>query len=124
LSAIQILAIQDRLDMLDRDRIVSCTCYPSDLSRLLIRDAVVIISLIDPATGAVAGDRWGEQDTRFSYIAVSILSLIGRLEVLDTALEGKARDLIVGHIARCRNFDGGFGAIEGSESHGGQSKLD
>lgn len=80
-----------------------------------------ITSLIDPKTGAVAGDRWGEQDTRFSYIAVSILSLIGRLDVLDTALDGKARDLLVGYIARCRNFDGGFGATEGSESHGGQS---
>ncbi|GHJ87188.1 hypothetical protein NliqN6_3590 [Naganishia liquefaciens] len=103
LSAIQILAIQDALDLLHRERIVH-----------------FITSLIDPVTGAVAGDRWGEQDTRFSYIAVSILSLIGRLDVLDSALEGRARDLLVGHIARCRNFDGGFGATEGSESHGGQ----
>ncbi|KAJ9095355.1 hypothetical protein QFC19_007599 [Naganishia cerealis] len=103
LSAVQILAIQDALDLLDRDRIVS-----------------FIVSLIDPVTGAVAGDRWGEQDTRFSYIAISILSLIGRLDALDTALNGKARGLIVDHIARCRNFDGGFGAAEGSESHGGQ----
>lgn len=84
---------------------------------------LVIISLIDPVTGAVAGDRWGEQDTRFSYIAISILSLIGRLDVLDTALDGKARNLVVGHIAKCRNFDGGFGATEGSESHGGQSEC-
>ena len=90
----------------------------SDMPLLL-----VIISLIDPVTGAVAGDRWGEQDTRFSYIAISILSLIGRLDVLDTALDGKARDLVVGNIARCRNFDGGFGATEGSESHGGQSEC-
>ncbi|KAJ9122382.1 hypothetical protein QFC22_001804 [Naganishia vaughanmartiniae] len=103
LSAVQILAIQDALDLLNRDRIVE-----------------FIVSLIDPVTGAVAGDRWGEQDTRFSYIAISILSLIGRTDVLDTAIGGKARDLIVGHIARCRNFDGGFGAAEGSESHGGQ----
>ncbi|KAJ9100549.1 hypothetical protein QFC21_003592 [Naganishia friedmannii] len=103
LSAVQILAIQDALDLLDRDRIVK-----------------FIVSLIDPVTGAVAGDRWGEQDTRFSYIAISILSLIGRLDVLDIAIDEKARDLIVGHIAKCRNFDGGFGAAEGSESHGGQ----
>lgn len=79
--------------------------------------------MIDPVTGAVAGDGWGEQDTRFSYIAISILSLIGKLDVLDIAIDGKARDLIVGHITRCRNFDGGFGAAEGSESHGGQSTL-
>lgn len=88
--------------------------------------------MIDPSTGAVAGDSWGEQDTRFSYIAVSCLSLLGLLHILDDpqhellppTLKGrKVRDLVVGQIERCRNFDGGFGAQEGSETHGGQSEF-
>lgn len=71
----------------------------------------------------MAGDRWGETDTRFSYILVSALSLLGRLKDLDEAFDGKGRDLVIGHIERCRNFDGGFGSDEGSESHGGQSEF-
>ena len=58
------------------------------------------------------GDEFGEIDTRFSYCAVAALSLLDRLSVLDV-------DRTVGFIRRCRNFDGGFGAIPGSESHGG-----
>jgi len=125
----------------------------------------VLLSLIDPQSGRVAGDKWGETDTRFSYILISCLSLLGRLDALDSAPSGSSapaasastssssanpghvdtrtleasstsagsssaektsgasrRDLIVGHIARCRNFDGGFGSDEGSESHGGQGE--
>jgi geranylgeranyl transferase type-2 subunit beta len=70
----------------------------------------------------VAGDQWGEEDTRFSYILVSCLSLLGRLDELDKAFDGRGRDLVVGHIERCKNFDGGFGPNEGSESHGGMGK--
>lgn len=102
LSAIQILAIQDSLDILDKDRLVK-----------------FLLSLVS-STGRVAGDKWGEQDTRFSYILVSALSLIGRLNALDGAFEGRGRELVIGHIERCRNFDGGFGSDEGNESHGGQ----
>jgi geranylgeranyl transferase type-2 subunit beta len=80
--------------------------------------------LIDPTTGHVSGDSWGEHDTRFSYIAVSALSLLGRLADLDAAFDGKGRQLVVGHIERCKNFDGGFGSEEGAESHGGQSEFE
>ncbi len=80
-----------------------------------------LLALIDAATGCVSGDKWGETDTRFSYIAVSCLSLLGRLADLDAAFDGRGRALVVGNIERCRNFDGGFGAREGAESHGGQS---
>ena len=56
------------------------------------------------------GDEWGEIDTRFTYCAVCALSLLGRLDALD-------KDKTVAHIARCANFDGGFGMVEGAESH-------
>lgn len=58
------------------------------------------------------GDEFGEIDTRFSYCAVASLALLGQLSALDA---GKT----VAFIRTCRNFDGGYGAIPGSESHGG-----
>lgn len=67
--------------------------------------------------GSFTGDEWGEVDTRFSYCAVSCLSLVDRLESIDTI---KA----VEFIERCHNFDGGFGSLPGAESHAGQSKND
>jgi len=27
------------------------------------------------------------------------------------------------HIRKCKNFDGGFGAVPGAETHAGQSKC-
>ena len=43
---------------------------------------VVILSLQQPS-GVFAGDEFGEIDTRFSYIAVQALSLLGQLDKLD-----------------------------------------
>ncbi|GAA5920006.1 hypothetical protein JCM1841_000371 [Sporobolomyces salmonicolor] len=95
LSAIQILAMQDSLSILNKDKIVS-----------------FVLSLQDPSRGSFAGDAWKEQDSRFSYCAVSILSLLGRLEALEPT-----RDKTIEFIRNCRNFDGGFGMVEGAESH-------
>lgn len=58
------------------------------------------------------GDLYGEIDTRFTYCAVASLSLLNRLTSLDSSLT-------ISYLKSCRNFDGGFGAIPGSESHGG-----
>jgi hypothetical protein len=60
-----------------------------------------------------AGDHFGEVDTRFSYIAVNALSLLGRLSDLDA-------DKTVSYILQCHNFDGGFGNSIGAESHAAQ----
>lgn len=49
-------------------------------------------------------------DSRFSYCAVSALSLLGRLDDLD-------KEKTVDFVRRCGNFDGGFGMVEGAESH-------
>src|SRR5690349_5877766 len=89
-----------------------------DKSNPLCLSRKAIINLVDSTTGLVSGDSWGEHDTRFSYIAISTLSLLGRLGDLDAAFDGRGRELVVGHIERCKNFDGGFGSEEGAESHG------
>ena len=63
--------------------------------------------------GSFAGDSWGEIDTRFTYCALNILWLLDRMDVIDVS---KAAS----YISSCRNFDGGFGATPGNESHAGQ----
>jgi hypothetical protein len=65
--------------------------------------------------GSFFGDQWGEVDTRFSYCALSCLSLLGKLQVINVP---KAVEFIL----TCKNFDGGFGSVPGAESHAGQSK--
>ena len=104
LSALQILAIAD------------CLTNP-----LLERKAVIrFIASLQQPDGSFAGDEWGEVDTRFSYCALSALSILGVLPekndpngVIDL---GKAAQ----YVASCRNLDGGFGCVPGAESHAGQ----
>lgn len=60
LSAVQILALYDKLSLLDADRV-----------------AAFVAGLQQP-DGSFAGDKWGEVDTRFSYCALSCCSLLGR----------------------------------------------
>lgn len=59
------------------------------------------------------GDKWGEVDTRFAYVALHACALLGRLDALDVAA---AADYVI----RCQNFDGAFGVAPGCESHTGQ----
>ncbi|KAF8066736.1 terpenoid cyclases/protein prenyltransferase alpha-alpha toroid [Lyophyllum atratum] len=98
LSAIQILVMHDALDRMNIPRVVQ-----------------FILSLHQPS-GVFAGDSFGETDTRFTYCAVSALSLLGKLDLLD----GEPKEKTVNYIVRCRNFDGGFGSSIGAESHAGQ----
>jgi len=62
------------------------------------------------ADGSFNGDYSGEVDTRFSYCAISALSLLNKLDKIDA---GKARDFILS----CQNIDGAFGRMPGAESH-------
>ena len=97
LSALQILALADRLD-----------------DNRLQRDSVIqFVSKLQQADGSFAGDVWGEVDTRFTYCALSCLAL---LKALDQVNVKKA----AGYIVQCQNLDGGFGAVVGGESHSGQ----
>ena len=60
--------------------------------------------------GSFFGDKWGEVDTRFSYIAVSCLNLLNALEKIN-------KEKAVEYVLSCRNFDGSFGGIPDAESH-------
>jgi geranylgeranyl transferase type-2 subunit beta len=85
-----------------------------DLATTVDVDAIIhfVVSLQQP-DGSFAGDEWGEIDTRFSYCALSTLSLLNAMDRVDI---GKA----VQYIASCQNMDGGFGSMRGAESHAGQ----
>lgn len=73
----------------------------------------VMADLQNRNTGTFAGDEWGEEDTRFLYGALNALSLLGLLSLVDV---NKAVD----HVVACSNFDGGYGASPGAESHAAQ----
>lgn len=63
--------------------------------------------------GSFVGDAGGEVDTRFSYAALCCAYLLRCTDALDI-------HNAVAFIHQCRNFDGGFGATPGGESHAGQ----
>uniref|UniRef100_A0A1J3CV49 Geranylgeranyl transferase type-1 subunit beta n=1 Tax=Noccaea caerulescens TaxID=107243 RepID=A0A1J3CV49_NOCCA len=54
----------------------------------------------------------GETDLRFVYCAAAICDMLGNWSGMD---KEKAKD----YILNCQSYDGGFGLIPGSESHGG-----
>ena len=65
LSAVQVLVQLNALDRIDIGRVAS------------------YVASMQNSDGSFRGDQWGEVDTRFSYIAVSCLSLLHRLELID-----------------------------------------
>lgn len=88
LSAIQVLTSLDSLHLLDVEKTAS-----------------YIIGLQQP-DGSIAGDEWGEIDVRFAYCAVSALSLLNKLNSINT--ESLTRWLL-----KCMNDDGAFGSVPG-----------
>ena len=100
LSAIQILALADSLE---------------DERFLIIRDSVIDFCAArqQPEDGSFTGDEWGEIDTRFTYCALSSLSILKALDRVNVPLAAQ-------YIMACKNFDGGFGCTIGAESHAGQ----
>lgn len=97
LSGVQIVAIHDALDekIIDREKVVE-----------------YVKSLQQP-DGSFHGDVWGEVDIRFSMCAICTLSILGRIDAIDT-------EAAVDWIMKCSNeIDGGFGSRPGSESHSG-----
>ena len=65
LSAVQIATMYDATDVLDIPLIIS---YVKNLQQ---------------EDGSFAGDKWGEIDTRFSFCAAAILSLLGHLDAIN-----------------------------------------
>ncbi|KAI3459908.1 hypothetical protein Pfo_016571 [Paulownia fortunei] len=96
LSAIQVLALFYKIDVLDVKKVKN------------------YIASLQNEDGSFAGDIWGEVDTRFSYFAICSLAL---LHCLDKINLKRAVDYIVS----CKNLDGGFGSTPGAESHAGQN---
>jgi geranylgeranyl transferase type-2 subunit beta len=97
LSALQILSLYDALQVVDKVRVISFVCE------------------LQQTDGSFIGDKWGEVDTRFSYCALSILSILGATNDPKFSMVNA-----VSFILKCKNFDGGFGAVPGAESHAGQ----
>jgi geranylgeranyl transferase type-2 subunit beta len=62
LSALQILALYDSLHVVDREKVINFVCS------------------LQQSDGSFLGDKWGEVDTRFSYCALSIMSILGALD--------------------------------------------
>ncbi|WMV22081.1 hypothetical protein MTR67_015466 [Solanum verrucosum] len=143
LSAIQVLALFDKIHVFDIDKrvcnvnltkpkhvvkltsrvlittvIFSTLAIGSTIKKFGCDEVVDLTFQLDIAglqneDGSFSGDIWGEVDTRFSYIAILSLALLHRLDKVDV---GKA----VKYILSCKNVDGGFGCTPGAESHAGQ----
>lgn len=94
LSAIQVLATYDELNLIDSERVVQ-----------------YILSLAQE-DGSFYGDKWGEVDIRFSFCAVATLAILKQLHRIDI-------EKTVQFVLSCQNFDGGFGSKPNSESHAG-----
>lgn len=98
LSAVQILALSERLDD----------------ERLQTHRIVDFVAHLQQPDGSFAGDTWGEIDTRFTYCALSTLSILGQLHKVQVRQAAE-------YVIQCRNpLDGGFGCVVGAESHAGQ----
>ncbi|XP_037958564.1 geranylgeranyl transferase type-2 subunit beta [Teleopsis dalmanni] len=95
-SAVQILCIYDSLNDIDCDAVVR-----------------YVVGLQQP-DGSFFGDKWGEVDTRFSFCAVGILTLLQRMK--NTIDVEKAVSFV---MSCCNQTDGGFGSKPGAESHAG-----
>lgn len=65
LSAVQILALSNQLDRVNAEKVAK------------------YVSSLQQPDGSFFGDKWGEVDTRFSYCALSTLSILGRLNTGD-----------------------------------------
>jgi len=103
LSALQVLALLGDPLLADAAFCDSVAAYLAALQR--------------PGEGWFAGDEAGseaEVDTRFSFAALAGLALLRRPAACDAAAAHA-------FLRRCCNFDGGFGATPGGESHAGQA---
>lgn len=114
LSAVQLLAICDSLDRVDPEPIAKYGKCATTLQLPALTHAVLLslhryVAGLQQADGSFAGDEWGEIDTRFSYCALSCLSILKRMDSVDVKA---ATD----YVASCQNFDGGFGCTPVSDT--------
>ncbi|OAY74366.1 Geranylgeranyl transferase type-2 subunit beta [Ananas comosus] len=111
LSAVQILLLFDRLDILDIDKVSDCILtlpgYKMKMGLFLAISGVKLTLAYSEALNAALLVH------RFSYCAICCLSLLHHLDKINA-------EKAVDYIVSCKNLDGGFGSIPGGESHSGQ----
>nr|ADD24324.1 Geranylgeranyl transferase type-2 subunit beta [Lepeophtheirus salmonis] len=100
LSAIQIAAIYDSMDIIPKAQVTKFISEPQQ------------------ADGSFWGDKWAEKDSRFSFCAVAALKLLHPESPLSEFIHV---DKAFEYVISCMNFDGGFGTRPGSESHAGNT---
>jgi geranylgeranyl transferase type-2 subunit beta len=120
LSALQVLALLGELGDVDADAVAAYVAGTSTSEEGLHDDTaprshplLAQIAGLQRCDGSFAGDASGEVDTRFSYCALAACALLCRLPALDVPRAAA-------FVRSCANFDGGFGATPGGESHAGQ----
>ena len=113
-SAVQLACLSGTLDDVNADQgaIYAGHCLIVSNSNNNIAVAAYVHSL-QQADGSFAGDDWGEVDTRYACCAVLSLSLLGRIEAIDSRSAGD-------YLRQCQNRDGGFGVARNTESHAGE----
>lgn len=84
-----------------------------DLSRLDSEIILVSMKTLQQHDGSfMPTDTGAEMDLRFIYCAAAICFMLNNWSGMDRE---KAKE----YILRCQSYDGGFGLVPGSESHGG-----
>ncbi|MCO5615079.1 hypothetical protein L7F22_069367 [Adiantum nelumboides] len=102
LSAIQILALYDELDVINKEKVAA------------------YISQLQQEDGSFAGDEWGERDARHAMaLSGSYFFSLSTGRSYFTKNEDPLTKAVE-FVAACKNFDGGFGCTPGGESHAGQ----
>ena len=115
LSAVQVIVTLDAMEEFEqrvsgsRERLGRCahTCIHPSGTPLI--GCIVIANLQNRETGTFAGDKWGEEDTRFMFCGLLALSLLHLEHLVDV-------DKCVQYVQSCRNFDGAYGVSPGAES--------
>jgi geranylgeranyl transferase type-2 subunit beta len=108
LSALQVLAMANCLDRVHTDQVVQF------IASLQQPDGSFVGDNAAAATATVGAIIGAEVDTRFSYCALSALSILGRLDAISV-------EKAVDYLQKCHNpLDGGYGSCIGAESHAGQ----
>jgi geranylgeranyl transferase type-2 subunit beta len=111
-SAVQVLVLCDAMAILEERGKGDRSPLPGSNGRESGKLGVgrYLAGLQNRETGTFAGDEWGEEDTRFLYAGMLALSLLETLHLVNV-------DKAVDYIVSCANFDGGYGASPGAESH-------
>ena len=77
------MALYEKLDLIDKEVVASYVAGGSKRILVLLWMTCARCSGLQQEDGSFAGDKWLEIDTRFSYCALSCLSILGCLDKID-----------------------------------------